>query len=101
MMAVIGSNVGAGRHSPVNAVVNTIRSSGTISRNAPVIGVCPPLGSPISRSKAPPGRTSKPTILVVMGFGHHHFSRCSGTVHAFHTTRRGALMIRDTVKSYL
>src|SRR5258707_10813173 len=98
-MAVIGSGVGAGRHSWANAVVKTIRSSGTISRNAPVIGVSPPLGSPISRSNAPPGRRSKPTILVVIGFGHHHFSRCSGIVHAFHTTLRGAFMMRDTVKS--
>src|SRR6266852_9842886 len=44
----------------------------------------------MTKRQTPPGFTSILWVVVVKPFGPHHCPMCSGSVHAFHTSSRGA-----------
>src|SRR5689334_12824908 len=49
--------------------------------------------------KMPPGRRSSSQPVVVHGAGVNHFFRCSGLVHAAHTSSLGTLTTRSIARS--
>src|SRR6266850_2005404 len=48
----------------------------------------------MTKRHTPPGFTSILWVVVVKPFGPHHFPTCSGSVHTFHTSSRGASKTR-------
>src|SRR5207244_9512256 len=48
----------------------------------------------MTKRHTPPGFTSILWVVVVKPFGPHHSPMCSGSVHAFHTSSRGASKTR-------
>src|SRR5213594_1149875 len=48
----------------------------------------------MTKRQTPPGFTSILWVVVVKPFGPHHSPMCSGSVHAFHTSSRGASKTR-------
>src|SRR5260370_38729752 len=71
----------------------TSRSGSTTSRKVPPDGISVPSASEtIVNSNVPPGRTSMTTVDrgVVNPRGPNQRATCSGSVHAFHTSSRGA-----------
>src|SRR2546427_8346498 len=60
----------------------------------PAIGQTVPSGPRISMRMAPPGRTSNSQTGFVNPCGPHHCARCFGSVHAAHTSSRGASIVR-------
>jgi hypothetical protein len=72
------------------ASVNARCSCSTTSRKQPWLGYSLPSRARISVRNTPPGRTSISQSAVVIGAGAHNFIRCSGVVHAFQMSDRGA-----------
>src|SRR5215469_12798906 len=58
-----------------------------------------PSGEHIVRCQAPPGRTSALQAMIAKPCGPHHRERCSGSVHASKTNRRGASKMRRMTSS--
>src|SRR6516225_9932530 len=58
-----------------------------------------PSGERIVRCQAPPGRTSALQAMIAKPCGPHHRARCSGSVHASNTSRRGASKMRRMTSS--
>src|SRR5436190_13449543 len=80
----------------------TSRSASTTSRKVPPDGISLPSSSEtIVSSNEPPGRTSIVMVVngVVMLRGPNQAATCSGSVHAFHTSSRGASKTRVIVNS--
>src|SRR6266487_1283669 len=48
----------------------------------------------MTKRQTPPGFTSILWVVVVKPFGPHHLPMCSGSVHTFHTSSRGASKTR-------
>src|SRR5437899_11858302 len=48
----------------------------------------------MTKRQTPPGFTSILWVVVVNPFGPHHWPMCSGSVHTFHTSSRGASKTR-------
>src|ERR1017187_3183298 len=48
----------------------------------------------MTRRQVPPALTSISWIVLVKPFGPHHCARCAGSVHALHTSSRGAAKAR-------
>src|SRR5687767_6290085 len=88
-----------GSHALTNASVKTRRSFFTTSRYTPALGKSFPCGSRITTMLVPPGRTSICASDVDQGLGANHCLRISGSVHAWYTFSRGALIIRVRTNS--
>src|SRR5580704_3168894 len=76
-----------------------MRSGSTTSRNTLLLGKSFPSGLCMINFQLPPGLTSISSMVVVNPFGPHHFTICVGSVHAFHTSCRGASKTRETTIS--
>src|SRR5258708_12611071 len=48
----------------------------------------------MTKRHTPPAFTSILWVVVVKPFGPHHLAMCSGSVHSFHTSSRGASKTR-------
>src|SRR5882762_7057078 len=48
----------------------------------------------MTKRQTPPAFTSILRVVVVKPFGPHHLPMCSGSVHTFHTSSRGASKMR-------
>src|SRR6266571_3434705 len=79
--------------------VKTMRSFRTISRYTPWSGLSWPSGPRITKRYAPPGRKSISQPGSVKPFGPHHLPMCSGSVHSFHMSSRGASKTRVRIIS--
>src|SRR4051812_33496264 len=53
----------------------------------------------MTKRHSPPGLTSMCCVVVVKPFGPHHCTICFGSVHAFHTSARGASKLRVNTSS--
>jgi len=76
--------------SSVSCVVKTSRSGALTSRTAPVTAWMEPSGPRMSMCRVPPGRRFISARGAVYSCGPHHCARCRGSVHASHTSARGA-----------
>src|SRR5437879_155864 len=79
--------------------VKTMRSFRTTSRYTPWNGLSSPSGPRITKRYAPPGRKSISRPGSVKPFGPHHLRMCSGSVHSFHMSSRGASKTRVRIIS--
>src|SRR5256885_19200 len=79
--------------------VKTMRSFRTTSRYTPWKGLSSPSGPRITKRYAPPGRKSISQPGSVKPFGPHHLRMCSGSVHSFQMSSRGASKTRVRIIS--
>src|SRR6266446_216889 len=79
--------------------VKTMRSFRTISRYTPWNGLSLPSGPRITKRYAPPVRKSISQPGSVNPCGPHHCTICSCSVHALHTSSRGASKTRVRIIS--